>query len=84
MDRKYKYEFVVDEKNKVISFGDFSQSTYYLIKSPKDSLSAISVYGFVIWFWLINLPPEQRYGIDEYGNAKTPEYMQKKIEQEKY
>lgn len=47
-------------------------------------LFAIGLYVFIIWFWLINLPPEQRYGIDEYGNAKTPEYMQEKLEREKH
>jgi len=38
--------------------------------------------ALILTFLYFCLPPESRYGIDEHGNAKTPEYMaQKKAEQ---
>lgn len=48
-------------------------------------LISLLFVGFLVWLFVFaGLSDEQRYGIDEHGNAKTPEYMQKKKQREDF
>jgi|GEM_PF-5984068 len=41
-------------------------------------LTVVLFFGFILTIIYFGLSDEQRYGIDERGNAKTPKYMQEK------
>lgn len=41
-------------------------------------LAIILFFGVILTIIYFGLSDEQRYGIDERGNAKTPKYMQEK------